>query len=229
MIMVVCTANDRTPRRHRYVRAPAPVHFPVEQSVPETGRHLEIRTVLFQIVRENFRDRALAGSEQFVYWDPTDPRQCCAPELFVRLGTPHAAVDSWKAWERGAPDLVVEIASASDAAETPWEAKLGRFRRLGVREIVRFEPDDRGRAVRIWDGIDGDVVERDPADPEFFRCETLGCYLVIREDAEIGAILRLARDPDGRDLLPTPTEARQREGERRIAELEAELAKHRST
>jgi hypothetical protein len=140
---------------------------------------------------------------------------------------------------------VVEITSASDAAEGPWETKLERFRRLGAREIVRFDPEDRERPIRVWDGIDGDAVERDPADPVFCRCETLGMYLVVHEDAEIGPMLRLARDPDGRDLLPTQAEARQHEAEarrheaearqheaeaakRRIAELEAELAK-RST
>jgi Uma2 family endonuclease len=224
-------AVDRSPVRHRYVRAPQPLFFPVEERVPEKGRHLEIRTVLYQIVRDAFRDSATVGSEQFVYWDPTDPKQCCAPDLFVRLGTPHAPVDCWKVWERGAPDLVVEITSASDAAESPWETKLERFRRLGAREIVRFDPEDRARPIRIWDGIDGDAVERDPAVPAFCRCETLGVYLVVRDDAEIGPMLRLARDLDGRNVLPTQAEARHEEAEaakRRIAELEAELAK-RST
>jgi Uma2 family endonuclease len=233
--MTVAAFNtvDQTPIQHRHVRAPAPLCFPVEQSVPETGRHLEIRTVLYQIVRDALRDRAIVGSEQFIYWDPTDPRQCCAPDLFVRLGTPHTPVDSWKVWERGAPDLVVEITSASDTAEGPWETKLERFRRLGAREIVRFDPDDRERPIRIWDAVDGDAVERDSADPVFCRCETLGMYLVVVQDAEIGAMVRLAHDPEGRDRLPTAAEARQRESEarqqaeRRLAEVEADLAKRR--
>jgi hypothetical protein len=228
MTVAAFNAVDRAPARHRYLRAPHPLHFPVEERVPEKGRHLEVRTVLFQIVRDAFRDRAIVGSEQFVYWDPTDPKQCCAPDLFVRIGTPHAPVDCWKVWERGAPDLVVEITSASDAADGPWETKLERFRRLGAREIVRFDPEDRDRPIRIWDAIDGDAVERDPADPAFCRCETLGMYLVVHEDAEVGPMLRLARDPEGRDLLPTQAEARKLEAEaaeRRIAELEAELAR----
>lgn len=221
MTVAAFNAVDQAPARHRYLRAPQPLHFPVEERVPETGRHLEVRTVLFQIVRDAFRDHAIVGSEQFIYWDPTDPKQCCAPDLFVRLGTPHAPVDCWKVWEHGAPDLVVEITSASDAAEGPWETKLERFRRLGAREIVRFDPEDRDRPIRIWDGIDGDTVERDPVDPAFCRCETLGLFLVVRENAEVGPMLRLARDPEARDLVPTQAEA----AERRIAELEAELAK----
>jgi hypothetical protein len=207
----------------------------VEERVPEKGRHLHARTALFMLVWDTFKDTAAVCSEQFIYWDPTDPKQCCAPDLFVRLGSPRTVVDCWKVWERGAPELVVEITSASDTAEGPWETKLERFRRLGAKEIVRFDPDDGERPIRIWDAIDGDAVERDPADPAFHRCETLGMFLVVRQDAECGTMLRLARDPEGRDLLPTPSEARQLEAEarqraeRRIAELEAELATRRST
>jgi hypothetical protein len=254
MTVAAFQAVDPAPNRHRYLRPPRPLHFPVEESVPETGRHLHARTALFLLVWDAFKDSAAVGSEQFIYWDPTDPKKCCAPDLFVRLGSPHTVVDSWKVWERGAPDLVVEITSASDAGEATWETKLERFRQLGAREIVRFDPEDATRPIRIWDAMNGDVVERDPADPSFHRCEVLGTYLAVREDAEIGPMLRLARDPEGRDLLPTPSEARQREvearqrevearqrevearqrevearerAERRILELEAELAKHR--
>jgi hypothetical protein len=219
---------DRGARR--YLRAPAPLHFPAEELVPETRRHLDQRTALYEIVREAFGDRATVGSEQFIYWDPTDPKKCCAPDLFVGLGMPDACFDTWKVWQRGAPELVVEIASASDAAEGPWESKLERFRRLGAREIVRFDPDDGARPLRIWDSADGDVVERDPADPAFSRCDTLDLYFCIQPHAALGSMLRLARDPGAKDVLPTPEESRQREAqarqvaERRVAELEAELA-----
>jgi hypothetical protein len=223
--------------RRRYLRAPAPLRFPAEAEMPETRRHLEQRTALFEIVRDAFGDRATVGSEQFVYWDPTDPTQCCAPDLFVRLGVPDARFKSWKVWERGAPELIVEITSRSDAAEGPWDEKLARFRRLGAREIVRFDPEDHERPLRIWDAIDGDPVERDPNDPTFWRCDALGAFFCIRDDPEREPMLRLARDAEGRDLLPTPNEARQceadarqreaearRAAERRVAELEAELA-----
>jgi hypothetical protein len=211
-------------RRRRYLRPPRPLHFPVEEQMPETRRHLEARTALYELVRDAFKERATVGSEQFIYWDPTDPRACCAPDLFVRLGAPDSLFDSWKVWERGAPELVVEIVSASDTAEGPWDQKLDRFRRLGAKEIVRFDPDDAERPLRIWDGVDGDAAERDPADPAFNRCDTLGMYLCVHRDADLGPMLRVARDAEGHDLLPTPTEGRQ-QAERKIAELEAELAK----
>jgi hypothetical protein len=206
------------------------------------------------MVRDAFRDRATIGSEQFVYWDPTDPRACCAPDLFVKAGVSQQAFESWKAWERGAPDLVVEITSASDANEGPWDQKLDRFRRLGAKEIVRFDPEDAERPLRIWDGADGDVTERDPGEQGFNLSDALGMYFCVYRDAELGPMLGVARDPEGRDRLPTPTEARQQadeacqrevearqheaearqreaearqNAERRIAELEAELARRR--
>jgi hypothetical protein len=226
-------ATDPGLGQRRYLRLPAPLCFPVQAEMPETRRHLEQRTALFEIVRDAFGDRVTVGSEQFVYWDPTDPRQCCAPDLFVRLGMPDTRFDSWKVWERGAPELVVEIVSSSDAAEGPWERKLERLRRMGAREIVRFDVQDGERALRIWDVIDGDIVERDPSDPASSRCDTLGVHFCVCEDADLGPTLRLARNPDGRDLLLTPSEARQRAdearlgAERRIAELEAELSRRR--
>jgi hypothetical protein len=208
------------PARRRHLRRPASLRFPVEAEMPETRRHLEQRTALFEIVRDAFGDRATVGSEQFIYWDPTDPKQCCAPDLFVRLGAPDARFESWKVWERGAPELVVEITSPSDSGQGPWDEKLARFRRLGAREVVRFDSDERGRPLRIWDAIDGDLVERDPVDPAFLRCDTLGVFFCIRDDAEHEPMLRLARDLEGRELLPTPRE--------RVSELEAELATRRN-
>jgi len=46
----------------------------------------------------------------------------------------------------------------------------------------------------------------------------------VREDPKLGPMLRLARDAEGRELLPTPTEARLA-AEARVRELEAELAR----
>jgi Uma2 family endonuclease len=245
--MTVAAPEAAYPGRpaHRYLRPPQPLHFPVEERVPEARRHFLLRTALFHTVWEAFRAGAAVGSDQFVYWDPTDPHACCAPDVFVKAGAIDESFESWKAWERGAPDLVVEITSASDANEGPWDQKLDRFRRLGAKEIVRFDPEDAERPLRIWDGADGDVTERDPADPGFNRCDTLSMYLCVYRDAELGPALGVARDAEGRDRLPTPAEARKRadearqreaearkqadearqKAERRIAELEAELAR----
>lgn len=217
----------------RYVRAPIPVRFPSEERVPESKRHLEQRTLLYQILKLAFAEQAAVGCDQFVYWDPTDPKQCLAPDAFVRLGVPDDLFKSWKAWERGAPQAAVEIISDSDERDRDWAGKLQKYRRLGVRELVRFDPDGDSVSLRIWDGIDGDLIEREGVG-RVAPSQCLPGSWVVVDDAERRAVLRLSRDSEGRDLYPTPVElevqAHRRElvaAETRIRELEAELAKRR--
>ena len=206
-------------RERRYVRPPRVVVFPAEAEVPESKRHLEQRTALYAILKFSFRDRATIGSDQFVYWDPTDPAECLAPDAFVRLGLPDDRFDSWKAWERGAPQLAVEIVSGSDASDAAWAAKLRKYHRLGVSEVVRFDPD---RAeLRIWNLVEGDLVERALAPSAPAECVPLALFWVIRADEAGEPMLRLARDERGVDLLPTPEEA----ALERVRRLEEELAK----
>jgi hypothetical protein len=226
------------PSARRYLRPPVPRHFPVEEQMPETRRHVEARTALFLTIQREFGDRAVVGTEQFVYWDPSDPGQCCAPDLMVRVGEPDAPFDSWKVWERGAPHVAVEIISASDAGDRPWESKLDRYRRLGVRELVRFDADDAAQPLRIWDHVEGDLVERDSAERDFARCDALESYWCVGTGRHGERTLRLAHDAAGTDLYPTWQEALEREAEgsrhetearlraeQRVRELEAELSK----
>ncbi|XXX80278.1 Uma2 family endonuclease [Sorangium sp. So ce134] len=226
-------------RRLRHVRAPSPLHFPEEALVPETKRHLELRTLLY-LVLKTFSDRAAIGSEQFVYWSASDPRRCLAPDAFVRLGTPDTPFGSWKTWERGAPELAVEIVSEHDADTQTWEEKLGKYHELGVLELVAFDPEAApGERLRVWDRIDGDLVER-VVEGERSPCTVLDLHWVVVPAAGYPAALRLARTPDGAELVLTPEEAERRRAEaerrraeaeqaarasaeRRIAELEAEL------
>jgi hypothetical protein len=209
---------DGAPRRQ-----PAALHFPVAAEVPETKRHLELRTLLYLVLRTMADEHAI-GCDQFVYWDPTDPSRCLAPDAFVRLGVPDSIFTSWKTWERGVPDIAVEIASDSDASELAWDVKLRRYQELGVRELVRFDADEAPeRQVRIWDRVDGALVERQDRD---HSCRGLKLYWVVVPLDRIPAALRLARDAEGCDLVLTPEEreARARKAaEQRVAELEAAL------
>jgi Uma2 family endonuclease len=210
---VVRPVIARAPYRH--VREPEPLFFPSSEEMPETRRHLGLRTALFQILELAFADRATLGSEQFVYWDPTNPRVSCAPDVMLRLGEPDEPFDNWKVWEWGAPHLAIEIVSPSDADRAPWEEKLQRYRSMGVLELVRFDADDAELPFRIWDRPDFDLVERERALPDFARCRTLDAYFCVKHDDRLGAMLRLARDAEGRDLFPTPAEARIRAEEER--------------
>jgi hypothetical protein len=207
------------------LRPPIPLHFPTEERVPEGQLHWLLLVVLWESVHEALGDTSLVTSDQFLYWDPTNPRRCLAPDLAVRLGESFRPLQSWKTWEHGAPHVGVEIVSTWDKTDSTTEEKLERYRQAGIAEVVRFDPDEKDTAqrLRFWDLVEGDMVERDPSDPEARRCDALGFYWCVVEGKDLGLTLRLARDKDGRDLLLTPTE----KAHATIAVLEAELAKRR--
>jgi hypothetical protein len=131
------------------------------------------------------------------------------------------------------PDVAVEIVSDSDASEASWDAKLLRYQELGVRELVRFDPDEApSMQVRLWDQVGGELVER-TGKKDGHLCRGLALYWVVVPARGFPAALRVARDAEGRDLILTPeeaegrareAEARAREAaEQRVAELEAQL------
>jgi Uma2 family endonuclease len=178
--------------------------------------HLRVRTALFLVLDARLRGKAFVGSDHFVYWDASNPRACVAPDVFVRMGGPLTLPPSFRTWEHGAPQLAVEILSRHDARDRDQAGKLERYRSCGVSEIVFFDPEDG--ALRIWDWVEGDLVERDLADAEAARCLTLDAYWRVEADPELGFSLRLSEDIEGKRLWRTRAEDR-------VAELEAELAK----
>jgi len=183
------------------------------------------------MLRLELGHRAMVGSDQFLYWDPTDPRQCLAPDVLVWLGAPDRPFSSWKVWERGAPHLAIEVVSESDARDRPWERKLDAYRRSGVVELVRFDAEDARCPLRLWDRVEGDLVERLVSNVELELSEVLGLFWLVEPNSELGLLLRLARDSAGVDRLLTDEEARRVEAEAhrateaRVRELEAELAR----
>ena len=211
----------------RYLRIPVPVRFPDSESVPESGVHLRLRTALWSMLRLALRERSIVGSDQFLYWDPTDPRQCLAPDVLVWLGAPDRPFSSWKVWERGAPHLAVEIVSESDARDRPWERKLEAYRHSGVVELVRFDAEDEQFPLRLWDRVEGDLVEREVSKRELEYSDVLGLFWLVEPAPELTSMLRLSRDSAGLDRLLTDEEARHT-AEARVRELEAELARHRN-
>jgi len=229
--------------RHRYVRAPTPIHFPSEESledaVSETKRHLEVRTTLYLLMKDALAGHAI-GSDQFVYWDARDPQKCLSPDVFVKRGTSDALFDTWKVWERGAPELAVEVVSASDRRDSDWDEKMERYQASGIAEVVRFDPMNATCPIRAWDRVEGELLERSPDSSDLCECATLGMWWVVAPSA-FGPQLRLARDREGRDLLATPDEQRlslaaqlaeerraraHAEHERLLAEHERQLAEH---
>ena len=210
----------------RYLRAPKPIHFPEEAEMPEGYTHLVLRTFLFRLLRFALGTEHSVGSDQFVYWLATEPTRTLSPDVFVRLGTPQTSFGSWKTWEPGGvPDLAVAIVSPNEGDGVAWEDKLARYHELGVKELVRFDPEGpEGRRLRVWDRVREDLVERQVA-ADRAPCLTLGLsWTVCGVDGQpVG--LRLV-DSAGLLLeMPEEAEARARQVEARArSEAEARAA-----
>jgi Uma2 family endonuclease len=204
--MVMTDSSLASRPQRSYVRPPTPIHFPESEEAPETGVHLEVRTALYLLVRDFVGHRGAVGSLQFVYWDPSDPRQSLAPDLILRIGATPGLFPTWKTWERGAPHLAVEVASEFDAGEAEWQRDLARYRRCGINEVARFDPEDAEHPLRLWDRFEGDLVERDLTGEHALLCDTLGVHWYVQPDARLGRVLRLSLDPLGQTLVPTEAE-----------------------
>ncbi len=73
--------------------APGPLVFPTDATVPESTEHFELRTALYLVLCRVFAAKAWIGSDQFVYFDATDPARSVAPDVFVRRGGPDGSHD----------------------------------------------------------------------------------------------------------------------------------------
>ena len=216
----------------KYKRTPVPLHFPEYELMPETGVHVELKQAVYDVLRDEFQGHATIACDQFLYWDPTNPKRCLAPDVMIRPGGPDELVRTWKVWERGAPLVAVEVISRGDArddaGDEAWEKKLDGYRHTGIAEIVRFDCEDAVHPLRVWDHVNGDLVERELSGGRV-AASHLGLYWVVVPHAACGLMLRLARDAEGQQLLLTPRERAEAERERaeaalrRVAELEALL------
>src|SRR5262245_24820694 len=90
-------------RGRSYLRAPEPLHFPSEEEAPEGTAHFKMRAMLFSSLEALLGPGSLVSSDQFVYWDPTDPGQRLAPDIGIRIGTPRKLLRSWKTWSSARP------------------------------------------------------------------------------------------------------------------------------
>jgi Uma2 family endonuclease len=195
-----------------------------EESVSESKRHLEARTTLYLVLRKAYQQslpssddpnerpsNVAIGSEQFVYFDENDAKKCFSPDVFVKLDSAEQNFDTWLLWEQGILDLVVEIASESDRESNVWAEKLAKYEASGVREVVRFDAVERD-AITVWDRVGNKLIERSRNGLTSHECKTLGFYWTVETNATYGRQLRLARDRECKQILPTPDE-----GELRLA------------
>ena len=194
----------------RHMRPPQPLRFPESQPEWDLGqsiRHLQLCVLLHEILSAAVGPASSVGCDQFVYFDAANPRRCLAPDGFVKLGVPQEMFETWRVWEKGAPELAIEILSPSDTREPlTWPEKMERYASAGVKELIAFDVDAApGERLRTWDRLDDELVPR-VVTGERTPCLTLGGTFVLAPLHEQPVALRYARDASGVDLVPTAKE-----------------------
>ncbi len=206
---------------------PTQKDLPYDDNIPmDTQRHKYQMELLIEVITRwlEQRDDGYVGGNMFVYFSLAQVRNqdFRGPDFFVVLGVPKGERLSWVLWEEGkAPDVVIELLSASTAEADKGEKQQVYQNQLRVPEYFWFDPynpDD-------WAGFvlqQGAYVPMQRDNHDRYLSHQLGLILLrwqgLYRDVET-TWLRWAL-PDG-TLLPTYQESAEQERLRaeRLAEL----------
>jgi Uma2 family endonuclease len=208
----------------KYVGRVEPLHFPVSAEVPASQLHLDLPTLLYQLLSEYLGEAHTVGSDQFVYWDASNPKRCVALDVYAKATPRSEPIQSWKVWERGAPDVAVEIVSDSDISEAAWEQKLADYQTLGVKEVVRLDLVSGQTALRVWNRTQEVLTERMlSVDDGLCSAPSLvfDFSWVVAPAGGFPRALRIATQTNPLLLVPTAKEGRETERQAKEAERQA--------
>jgi Uma2 family endonuclease len=218
-----------------------------EEPVPESAWHAEcvelLKALLACWARQSGRDLAIYGNLA-VRLDAARPRVGFDPDLLLVIPAPpeKTELESLQLWrpDHAAPALVIEVVSPNhpqkDYAETPDKCAVA-----GVRELVVFDPKLAGpragggpHRLQLWRRGEEGSFRRVHASERAAWSEVLSGWFVPIAGGER---LALADDARGDRLWSTAEQLERaaKEAERaakemalkRVAELEAELARRR--
>jgi Uma2 family endonuclease len=91
--------------------------------------------------------RRVAGELNFLL-DPADESRKVVPDLYIMDDEPQGGpkLPSWRRWEHGGkvPTFVLEVVSDAYTKDYAPHEIPARYEELGVRELVRYDPDFSG-------------------------------------------------------------------------------------
>jgi YD repeat-containing protein len=186
------------------------VRYPVRDDAGSSSLQVFVRRTLIASLEAFFAAagrQVFVGGNQFMYYRRGEPGCVVAPDVYVLAdeALPPWGVPCWKTWEHGgkAPTFALEI--VADGPRKGYEERMvERYEGLGVRELIRYEPDiHAGRATftQYVRDADGRLVERAVA-RDRVRSAIHAFWLVHRDQD----LLRLAVGPNGGALWPTARE-----------------------
>jgi Uma2 family endonuclease len=125
---------------------PTEDELPYDDGMPmESHRHVLQMQLLMDPLRLFWQERpdGFVGGNMFVYFSLEQVRHqdFRGPDVFVVLGVPKRERKSWVVWQEGkGPDVVIELLSASTAAQDKGVKKDVYQNRLRVPEYFWFDP-----------------------------------------------------------------------------------------
>jgi Uma2 family endonuclease len=202
--------------------------YPVRDDMGDPTLQTLISVMLLALVQRWLSSQGkptFVGMNQFFYWKQFDPSECVAPDVYVLPGVPLSPrVGAWKIWEtHRIPTFALEVVSQD--VDKDYLTSPPKYDRMGVKELVVFDPDFALSPQRIqWQvfrRVKGrGLVKVEATNADRVRSRVLGCFLrAVGTGDEVR--LRLGTGPNGDLLVPTDEEARQRaEAERAQANAE---------
>ena len=212
--------------------------YPVTDDMGDPTLQTLISVMLLALVKRWLAEQgksAFVGMSQFFYWKQYDPSECIAPDVYVLPGVSLSPrVGAWKVWETGAvPTFALEVVSQD--VDKDYLVSPPKYGRLGVKELVVFDPDftrSHGRVQwQVFRRVKGrGLVKVEATNADRVRSSVLGCFLRAAGAGDEVRV-RLGTGPGGDTLLPTDEEACARataerdEARAEVQKLRAALAK----
>jgi Uma2 family endonuclease len=199
--------------------------YAIEDEMGESSLQRFISELLRGLVERWLESRGkptFVGADQYFYWKQYDPRECLAPDVYVLPGVePGTAIGVWKVWETGrVPSFALEVVSQD--VDKDYLTSPAQYHRLGVQELVVFDPDYALSPTRslfqVFRRGKRGLLCVEATNADRVKSKILGCHL-----RAVGAgdhrRVRLGTGFKGEKLFPTDAEAReQAEADRKQAE-----------
>ena len=151
------------------------------------------------------------GADQYFYWEQYNAWECIAPDVYVLPGVaPGKKVGAWKVWETGCvPSFALEVVSQD--VDKDYLRSPAKYHRLGVEELVVFDPDYALAPTRslfqVFRKSKRGLICVEATNADRVKSKVLGCHL-----RAVGAgddlRVRLGTGFKGETLFPTDVEAR---------------------
>jgi Uma2 family endonuclease len=196
------------------------IEYPTSDGEPmgETDLHRNLMIDLIEALKHYYSRHSdvYVSGNIVLFFEEGNPTVHISPDVLVTLGAPPAVLQSYKTWELGAPNLVIEVTSRSTKTRDIG-MKKGTYAALGVQEYLLFDPQaeylkPRFKVFRLQ----GEEYEQVIVNPESGYQSLLGLTFHVVDDT-----LRISETATGRLLLRPFEQAARAEQEAARAEQEA--------